>query len=151
MADNLYDNTSEKLKLIGVNVTNGKTTTATLSHLLFTQLGYNVGLFCTVKLLRGIKEFNATRTTTDAITINRYLHQMVEEGCEFCFMEVSSHGIEQKRTEGLTFSGGIFTNLSHDHLDYHKTFAAYRDVKKKFFDQLPKNAFALTNADDNNG
>lgn len=151
MADNFYDHPSEKLKLIGVTGTNGKTTTATLSHQLFTQLGYNVGLISTVKILIGKKEFTATHTTPDAITINRYLHQMVEEGCEFCFMEVSSHGIEQKRTEGLTFSGGIFTNLSHDHLDYHKTFAAYRDVKKKFFDQLPKDAFALTNADDKNG
>lgn len=151
MADNFYDHPSEKLKLIGVTGTNGKTTTATLSHQLFTQLGYNVGLISTVKILIGKKEFTATHTTPDAITINRYLHQMVEEGYEFCFMEVSSHGIEQKRTEGLTFSGGIFTNLSHDHLDYHKTFAAYRDVKKKFFDQLPKNAFALTNADDKNG
>lgn len=151
MADNFYDHPSEKLKLIGVTGTNGKTTTATLSHQLFTQLGYNVGLISTVKIMIGKKEFTATHTTPDAITINRYLRQMVEEGCEFCFMEVSSHGIEQKRTEGLTFSGGIFTNLSHDHLDYHKTFAAYRDVKKKFFDQLSKNAFALTNADDKNG
>src|SRR5690606_29733386 len=151
IADNFYDHPSEKLKLIGVTGTNGKTTTATLSHQLITQLGYNVGLISTVKILIGKKEFTATHTTPDAITISRYLHRMVEGCCEFCFMEVSSHGIEQKRTEGLTFSGGIFTNLSHDHLDYHKTFAAYRDVKKKFFDQLPKNAFALTNADDKNG
>ncbi|HLV46409.1 MAG TPA: UDP-N-acetylmuramoyl-L-alanyl-D-glutamate--2,6-diaminopimelate ligase [Flavobacterium sp.] len=151
IADNFYDHPSAKLKLIGVTGTNGKTTTATLSHQLFTQLGYNVGLISTVKILIGKKEFAATHTTPDAVTINRYLHQMVEDGCEFCFMEVSSHGIEQKRTEGLTFAGGIFTNLSHDHLDYHKTFAAYRDVKKQFFDQLPKGAFALTNADDKNG
>src|SRR5690554_3547914 len=151
MADNFYGHPSQKLKLIGITGTNGKTTTATLSHQLFTQLGYKVGLISTVKILIGKKEFEATHTTPDAITINQYLNQMVEDGCEFCFMEVSSHGIEQKRTEGLSFKAGVFTNLSHDHLDYHKTFAAYRDVKKKFFDQLPKNAFALTNADDKNG
>lgn len=151
MADNFYGHPSQKLQLIGVTGTNGKTTTATLSHQLFTQLGYKVGLISTVKILIGKKEFEATHTTPDAITINQYLNQMVEDGCEFCFMEVSSHGIEQKRTEGLSFKAGVFTNLSHDHLDYHKTFATYRDVKKKFFDQLPKDAFAITNADDKNG
>lgn len=151
MAANFYDHPSEKLKLIGVTGTNGKTTTATLLHQLFTQLRYSAGLISTVKVLVGQDEFASTHTTPDAVTINEYLDQMVQQGCEFCFMEVSSHGIEQKRTEGLVFSGGIFTNLSHDHLDYHKTFAAYRDVKKKFFDQLPKHAFALTNADDKNG
>jgi len=151
MADNFYGHPSQKLKLIGITGTNGKTTTATLSHQLFTQLGYKVGLISTVKILIGKKEFEATHTTPDAITINQYLNQMVEDGCEFCFMEVSSHGIEQKRTEGLSFKAGVFTNLSHDHLDYHKTFVAYRDVKKKFFDQLPKDAFAITNADDKNG
>ena len=151
MADNFYGHPSQKLQLIGITGTNGKTTTATLSHQLFTQLGYKVGLISTVKILIGKKEFEATHTTPDAITINQYLNQMVEDGCEFCFMEVSSHGIEQKRTEGLSFKAGVFTNLSHDHLDYHKTFAAYRDVKKKFFDQLPKDAFAITNADDKNG
>lgn len=151
MADNFYGHPSQKLQLIGITGTNGKTTTATLSHQLFTQLGYKVGLISTVKILIGKKEFEATHTTPDAITINQYLNQMVEDGCEFCFMEVSSHGIEQKRTEGLSFKAGVFTNLSHDHLDYHKTFVAYRDVKKKFFDQLPKDAFAITNADDKNG
>ena len=151
MADNFYGHPSQKLQLIGITGTNGKTTTATLSHQLFTQLGYKVGLISTVKILIGKKEFEATHTTPDAITINQYLNQMVEDGCEFCFMEVSSHGIEQKRTEGLSFKAGVFTNLSHDHLDYHKTFATYRDVKKKFFDQLPKDAFAITNADDKNG
>lgn len=151
MADNFYGHSSQKLQLIGITGTNGKTTTATLSHQLFTQLGYKVGLISTVKILIGKKEFEATHTTPDAITINQYLNQMVEDGCEFCFMEVSSHGIEQKRTEGLSFKAGVFTNLSHDHLDYHKTFVAYRDVKKKFFDQLPKDAFAITNADDKNG
>ena len=151
IAANDYDNPSSKLKLVGVTGTNGKTTIATLLYQLFKKAGYKVGLLSTVKIMVDTIEYKATHTTPDSLTINRYLNEMIETGCEFCFMEVSSHGIHQKRTEGLVFQGGIFTNLSHDHLDYHKTFAAYRDVKKAFFDGLPKSAFAITNVDDKNG
>ena len=151
IAANFYENPSENLKLIGVTGTNGKTTISTLLYNLFVGAGYEVGLLSTVKILVGSKEYKATHTTPDSLTINRYLKEMVDAGVEFCFMEVSSHGIHQKRTEGLYFTGGIFTNLSHDHLDYHKDFKEYRDVKKSFFDQLPKTAFALTNIDDKNG
>ena len=151
MAANYYDNPSTKFQVVGVTGTNGKTTVASLLYQLFTKAGYKVGLLSTVKILIGEKEYKATHTTPDSLTINYYLDQMLEEGVEYCFMEVSSHGIHQKRTEGLVFAGGIFTNLSHDHLDYHNTFAEYRDVKKILFDQLPKNAFALTNIDDKNG
>jgi len=151
MAANYYDNPSTKFQVVGVTGTNGKTTVASLLYQLFTKAGYKVGLLSTVKILIGEEEYKATHTTPDSLTINYYLDQMLEEGVEYCFMEVSSHGIHQKRTEGLVFAGGIFTNLSHDHLDYHNTFAEYRDVKKVFFDQLPKNAFALTNIDDKNG
>ncbi|MBS9767188.1 MAG: UDP-N-acetylmuramoyl-L-alanyl-D-glutamate--2,6-diaminopimelate ligase [Flavobacteriaceae bacterium] len=151
LSANFYGNPSEKLKLVGVTGTNGKTTIATLLYQLFTKAGYKVGLLSTVKVMVGSEEFKATHTTPDSITINKYLSKMVEEGCEFCFMEVSSHGIHQKRTESLHFAGGIFTNLTHDHLDYHKSFAEYRDVKKSFFDNLPKSAFALVNIDDKNG
>ncbi len=151
MAANFFGRPSENLKLVGVTGTNGKTTVATLLYELFSKAGYKVGLLSTVRILVGDQEYPAAMTTPDSLTINRYLRQMNAEGAEFCFMEVSSHGIDQKRTEGLQFAGGIFTNLSHDHLDYHKTFVAYRDVKKKFFDQLPKAAFALTNLDDKNG
>ena len=151
MAANIYDNPSEKLQLIGVTGTNGKTTITSLLFQLFKKAGYKVGLLSTVKIMVDTKQYDTTHTTPDSLTINRYLNEMVEEGVEFCFMEVSSHGIHQKRTEGLQFKGGIFTNLSHDHLDYHKDFAEYRDVKKLFFDQLPKSAFALTNVDDKNG
>ena len=151
MAANFYDNPSSKLELVGVTGTNGKTTVTTLLFQLFQKAGYKVGLLSTVKVLVDTKEYKATHTTPDSLTINHYLHEMVEEGVDYCFMEVSSHGVHQKRTEGLTFSGGVFTNLSHDHLDYHKTFAEYRDVKKSFFDSLPKSAFALINIDDKNG
>ena len=151
MSSNFYGVPSENLKLIGVTGTNGKTTVASLLYSLFKKAGYKVGLLSTVKILVNDKEFGATHTTPDSLTINRYLNEMNDEGIEYCFMEVSSHGIHQKRTEGLNFAGGIFTNLSHDHLDYHDTFKEYRDVKKQFFDQLPSNAFALTNADDKNG
>ncbi|MBY8963748.1 UDP-N-acetylmuramoyl-L-alanyl-D-glutamate--2,6-diaminopimelate ligase [Flavobacterium sp. D11R37] len=151
MATNYYGNPSHNLKLVGVTGTNGKTTIATLLYQLFKSAGYKTGLLSTVKIMVGDTEHKATHTTPDSLTINRYLHQMTEEGVEYCFMEVSSHGIHQSRTEGLLFAGGIFTNLSHDHLDYHKTFAEYRDVKKTFFDQLPKDAFALVNVDDKNG
>ena len=151
MAANYYDNPSEKLKLVGVTGTNGKTTIATLLYNLFTKAGFKVGLLSTVNVMVAEKAFDAVRTTPDSITINDYLKQMNDEGVEFCFMEVSSHGIDQHRTTALEFAGGIFTNLSHDHLDYHKSFAEYRDVKKRFFDELPASAFALTNVDDKNG
>ena len=151
MASNYYQNPSENLKLIGVTGTNGKTTVATLLFQLFKKAGFKVGLLSTVKILVNNKEYKATHTTPDSLTINYYLNEMNLEGVEYCFMEVSSHGIHQNRTEGLSFVGGIFTNISHDHLDYHKTFAEYRDVKKSFFDKLPKQAFALVNIDDKNG
>ncbi|WP_179316120.1 UDP-N-acetylmuramoyl-L-alanyl-D-glutamate--2,6-diaminopimelate ligase [Winogradskyella undariae] len=151
MAANFYGHPSENLKLVGVTGTNGKTTVSSLLYQLFKKAGYKVGLLSTVKIMVGDKEYKATHTTPDSLTINKYLQLMNDEGVEFCFMEVSSHGIHQKRTEGLRFEGGIFTNLSHDHLDYHATFSEYRDVKKAFFDQLPKGAFALTNSDDKNG
>ena len=151
IAANFYDNPSDKITLVGITGTNGKTTIATLLHQLFTKAGYKVGLLSTVKILIGEEAFPATHTTPDSIAINHYLNQMVQAGCSFCFMEVSSHGIAQKRTAALNFAGGIFTNLSHDHLDYHKTFAAYRNIKKSFFDSLGKNSFAITNADDKNG
>lgn len=151
LANNYYDNPSSKLQLVGVTGTNGKTTIASLLYQLFKKAGYKVGLLSTVKILVDEIEYKATHTTPDSLTINYYMNEMVEAGCEYCFMEVSSHGIHQKRTEGLDFKGGVFTNLSHDHLDYHPTFAEYRDVKKSFFDHLPKSAFALTNIDDKNG
>ena len=151
MASNFYDNPSTKFPVIGVTGTNGKTTIASLLYQLFSKAGYKVGLLSTVKILVDEVGFKATHTTPDSVTINRYLDMMLEAGVEYCFMEVSSHGIHQKRTEGLNFAGGIFTNLSHDHLDYHDTFSEYRDVKKRFFDSLPKSAFALTNIDDKNG
>lgn len=151
MASNFFDNPSTKIPLVGVTGTNGKTTIASLLYQLFKKAGYKVGLLSTVKILVDDIEFKATHTTPDSVTINSYLDKMIDAGVDYCFMEVSSHGVHQKRTEGLTFAGGIFTNLSHDHLDYHKTFAEYRDVKKQFFDALPKQAFALTNIDDKNG
>jgi UDP-N-acetylmuramoyl-L-alanyl-D-glutamate--2,6-diaminopimelate ligase len=148
LSANFYDNPSEKIKLVGVTGTNGKTTIASLLYQLFKNAGYKVGLLSTVKIMVDTEEFKATHTTPDSLTLNYYLDQMVQEGCEFCFMEVSSHGIHQKRTAALQFAGGVFTNLSHDHLDYHNTFAEYRDVKKSFFDYLPKSAFAISNFDD---
>jgi UDP-N-acetylmuramoyl-L-alanyl-D-glutamate--2,6-diaminopimelate ligase len=151
MAANFYDNPSRKLELIGITGTNGKTTIASLLYQLFKKAGFKVGLLSTVKILVDNEEYKATHTTPDSITINYFLNEMIAAGVEYCFMEVSSHGIHQKRTEALHFRGGIFTNLSHDHLDYHPTFAEYRDVKKSFFDYLPNTAFALTNSDDKNG
>ncbi|MBD3723909.1 MAG: UDP-N-acetylmuramoyl-L-alanyl-D-glutamate--2,6-diaminopimelate ligase [Flavobacteriaceae bacterium] len=151
LANNFYENPSSKLRLVGVTGTNGKTTIASLLYQMFKKAGYKVGLLSTVKIMVDETEYKATHTTPDSLTINHFLNEMIEVGCEFCFMEVSSHGIHQKRTEGLHFEGGIFTNLSHDHLDYHKTFAEYRDVKKSYFDNLPKTAFAITNVDDKNG
>lgn len=151
LATNFYDNPSQKLQLVGVTGTNGKTTIASLLYQMFKKAGFKVGLLSTVKIMVDDVEHKATHTTPDSLTINYYMSQMVQAGCEYCFMEVSSHGVHQKRTEGLQFTGGVFTNLSHDHLDYHATFAEYRDVKKSFFDHLPKTAFALTNIDDKNG
>ena len=151
MASNFFNSPSENLKLVGVTGTNGKTTIATLLYQLFKKAGYKVGLLSTVKIIVDEKEYIATHTTPDPILINTYLTEMNSAGVEFCFMEVSSHGIAQERITGLHFTGGIFTNLSHDHLDYHKTFAEYRDVKKSFFDDLPNTAFSLINIDDKNG
>jgi UDP-N-acetylmuramoyl-L-alanyl-D-glutamate--2,6-diaminopimelate ligase len=151
ISSNFYENPSAKLQLVGVTGTNGKTTIASLLYQLFKKAGKKTGLLSTVKILIGDKEYPATHTTPDSLTINKYLSEMVTHGVTHCFMEVSSHGIHQKRTEGLDFSGGVFTNLSHDHLDYHNTFSEYRDVKKYFFDGLSKQAFALTNIDDKNG
>ena len=151
MAANYYEEPSKKLKLVGVTGTNGKTTITTLLYQMFKKAGYKVGLLSTVKIMVDEQEFKATHTTPDSLTLNYYLDEMVSQGVDYCFMEVSSHGIHQKRTEGLTFVGGVFTNLSHDHLDYHASFAEYRDVKKSFFDGLTKDAFAITNADDKNG
>ncbi|GAA4049680.1 UDP-N-acetylmuramoyl-L-alanyl-D-glutamate--2,6-diaminopimelate ligase [Flavobacterium chungnamense] len=151
MASNYYDNPSSKLRLVGITGTNGKTTIASLLYQLFKKAGYKVGLLSTVKIMVNDVEHKATHTTPDSLTINYFLNEMIEISCDYCFMEVSSHGVHQKRTEGLQFEGGVFTNLSHDHLDYHPTFAEYRDVKKSFFDHLSKSAFALTNVDDKNG
>jgi UDP-N-acetylmuramoyl-L-alanyl-D-glutamate--2,6-diaminopimelate ligase len=150
-ASSFYDHPSAKLKLVGVTGTNGKTTIATLLFRLFIAAGFHCGLLSTIENKIGNRTIASTHTTPDAIAINSMLNDMVGEGCAYAFMEVSSHAIDQNRTTGLSFSGGIFTNLTHDHLDYHKTFAAYRDVKKRFFDELPSTAFALINADDRNG
>jgi len=151
MAANYYENPSQHLKLVGITGTNGKTTVASLLYQLFKKAGHKVGLLSTVKIMVDDLEYKATHTTPDSITINQYLKEMIDAGVEYCFMEVSSHGIHQERTEGLHYAGGVFTNLSHDHLDYHTNFAEYRDVKKSFFDNLPKTAFALSNIDDKNG
>ncbi|MDE1206369.1 UDP-N-acetylmuramoyl-L-alanyl-D-glutamate--2,6-diaminopimelate ligase [Tenacibaculum larymnensis] len=151
IAANYYNNPSKSLQLVGVTGTNGKTTIASLLYQLFKKAGYKVGLLSTVRVMVDDEEYKATHTTPNSVAINKYLSKMVEAGVDYCFMEVSSHGIHQKRTEGLEFVGGVFTNLSHDHLDYHETFAEYRDVKKSFFDSLPKSAFALVNIDDKNG
>ncbi|MDR1342094.1 MAG: UDP-N-acetylmuramoyl-L-alanyl-D-glutamate--2,6-diaminopimelate ligase [Prevotellaceae bacterium] len=150
-ASAFYGNPSRKLKLVGVTGTNGKTTIATLLYRLFKALGFKVGLISTVVYRIDDKAVEATHTTPDAITINRMLREMVERGCSYCFMEVSSHAVVQRRIDGLHFVGGIFTNLTHDHLDYHRTFEEYLKAKKMFFDSLPKEAFALTNADERNG
>lgn len=151
VAANFYDNPSSKLRLVGVTGTNGKTTIATLLYKLFRDLGYKCGLLSTVENQIDGQVVSATHTTPDPVALNELLSEMVDKGCDYCFMEVSSHAVVQHRIEGLKFTGAIFSNLTHDHLDYHKTFANYRDAKKAFFDGLPKNAFALTNADDKNG
>lgn len=151
MASNFYDRPSDKLALVGVTGTNGKTTTATLLYNLTQRLGYKAGLISTVVYKIGNREEPSTHTTPDAITLNRLLSEMVAEGCGYCFMEVSSHSLVQRRTAGLRFEGAMFSNLTHDHLDYHKTFAEYLKAKKMLFDGLPKESWALTNADDKNG
>ena len=150
-ASNFFGNPSEKLRLVGVTGTNGKTTIATLLYRLFTDAGYPSGLLSTIENIIGRDVVPSTHTTPDPIELNTLLQKMVEKGCEYAFMEVSSHSVAQDRIAGLHFAGGIFTNLTHDHLDYHKTMANYRDAKKKFFDSLPQSAFALTNLDDKNG
>ncbi len=150
-ASNFYGNPSEKLRLVGVTGTNGKTTIATLLYRLFTDAGYNCGLLSTIENIVNREVIPSTHTTPDPIELNALLQQMAENKCEYAFMEVSSHSVAQDRIAGLHFTGGIFTNLTHDHLDYHKTMANYRNAKKKFFDNLPQTAFALTNLDDKNG
>lgn len=151
MATNFYDHPSSKLKLIGITGTNGKTTTTTLLHHLFEKLGHKVGLLSTVVNKIGSINVPSTHTTPDPVALNDLLNKMVEAGCSHCFMEVSSHAIHQNRISGLEFTGGVFTNITHDHLDYHQTFKEYIRVKKSFFDGLSNNAFALANADDKNG
>jgi UDP-N-acetylmuramoyl-L-alanyl-D-glutamate--2,6-diaminopimelate ligase len=151
IASNFYDNPSSKLKLVGVTGTNGKTTIATLLFQLFQDLGYKTGLLSTVQNQINQLIVPATHTTPDPVVLNSLLNDMVESGCDYCFMEVSSHAMAQYRTAGLSFSGGIFTNLTHDHLDFHKTFDSYLKAKKSFFDGLTGHAFALTNIDDKNG
>jgi UDP-N-acetylmuramoyl-L-alanyl-D-glutamate--2,6-diaminopimelate ligase len=151
VAANFYNNPSSQLKLVGVTGTNGKTTVVTLLHKLFIELGFHVGLLSTVQNQINGNIIEATHTTPDPVTLNSLLRQMVDAGCDYCFMEVSSHAVAQHRIAGLTFVGGIFTNLTHDHLDFHKTFDAYLKAKKRFFDTLDKSAFALVNVDDKNG
>ncbi|MDZ7743829.1 MAG: UDP-N-acetylmuramoyl-L-alanyl-D-glutamate--2,6-diaminopimelate ligase [Bacteroidota bacterium] len=151
MASNFYDRPSHKLRLLGVTGTNGKTTIVNLLHQLFTGMGYVSGMISTIENQINREKIAATHTTPDPVQINKLLKQMQDAGCSFCFMEVSSHAIDQQRIAGLKFAGGIFTNITHDHLDYHKTFPAYLAAKKAFFDRLPADAFALTNLDDKNG
>lgn len=151
MASNFYDEPSKAIKLVGITGTNGKTTIATLAYQLFSSMGRNTGLLSTIENRICEEVESSTHTTGDAIQINRLLRKMVDAGCTHAFMEVSSHAVHQKRIAGLHFSGGVFTNLSHDHLDYHKSFKEYLKAKKKFFDALPSSAFALTNKDDKNG
>ncbi len=150
-ASNFYGNPSSSLKLVGVTGTNGKTTIATLLYRMFQRLGYKCGLFSTVCNYINDTELEATHTTPDPVQLNSLLSRMVEKGCDFAFLEVSSHAADQKRIAGLQFAGGIFTNLTHDHLDYHKTFENYLTAKKRFFDSLPSDSFALVNIDDRNG
>ncbi|HEY4651943.1 MAG TPA: UDP-N-acetylmuramoyl-L-alanyl-D-glutamate--2,6-diaminopimelate ligase, partial [Pontibacter sp.] len=151
MASNFYGNPSAKLQLVGVTGTNGKTTSVTLLHKLFRELGYHVGLLSTVQNQIDEEVIPATHTTPDAVALNALLAKMVQAGCTHCFMEVSSHAMVQQRVAGLTFAGGVFTNITHDHLDYHGSFDEYIKAKKSFFDMLPKGAFALINADDKRG
>ena len=151
VATTFYGDPTSKLKLVGVTGTNGKTTIATLLYNMFRKMGHKCGLLSTVCNYVDDEAYPTDHTTPDPIELNMLLHKMVDAGCEYAFMECSSHAIAQKRIGGLSFAGGLFTNLTRDHLDYHKTFENYRDAKKKFFDDLPKGAFAITNADDKNG
>lgn len=151
LSKNFYNNPSKEIKLVGITGTNGKTSIATLLYKLFGELGYKVGLLSTIENYIGTQKYVATHTTPDIVTLNRLLREMVDTGCEYCFMEVSSHALVQQRTYGLHFTGGVFTNITHDHLDYHKTFPDYIKAKKSFFDQLGKDSFALINTDDKNG
>jgi UDP-N-acetylmuramoyl-L-alanyl-D-glutamate--2,6-diaminopimelate ligase len=151
IAHNFFGRPSEKIKVVGVTGTNGKTTIATLLYKLFTSLGYECGLLSTVENRIGDNTVPATHTTPDAVSLNGLLRQMADEGCTHVFMEASSHAIQQHRVTGLQFAGGIFSNITHDHLDYHKTFDEYIRVKKSFFDSLPSGAFAISNADDKRG
>jgi UDP-N-acetylmuramoyl-L-alanyl-D-glutamate--2,6-diaminopimelate ligase len=150
IASNFYDSPSQQLKLIGITGTNGKTTTTTLLFRLFRAMGHKAGMLTTVKNQINAEEIPATHTTPDAVELNKLLRRMVDAGCKYAFMEVSSHAVVQQRIAGIEFAGGIFTNITHDHLDYHKTFDAYIKAKKGFFDQLPSDAFALVNKDDSN-
>ncbi len=151
IAANYFEHPSDKINVIGVSGTNGKTTVATLLYNMFQKAGFKCGLISTIQNLIGNQVLPSTHTTPDVISLNKLLWDMVENGCEYCFMEVSSHAIHQKRVEGINFAGGIFTNLTHDHIDYHGSFRNYLMAKKEFFDHLGKNAFALTNSDDKNG
>lgn len=151
LAGNFYGNPSQELKVVGVTGTNGKTTVATLLYNLFRKMGYNAGLLSTVENRIGDDIVAATHTTLDPIALNKMIRQMVDTGCDYCFMEVSSHAVVQQRIAGIRFAGGIFTNITHDHLDFHETFSNYIKAKKKFFDDLDRFAFALTNDDDKNG
>jgi len=151
LAAAFYGFPSKKMRVVGVTGTNGKTSIVTLLYRLFKQLGHKSGLISTISYMINDKEDTATHTTPDALRIQQLMAQMVEAGCEYCFMEVSSHAVQQQRIEGIEFAGGVFTNITHDHLDYHKTFAAYIKAKQQFFDKLPATAFALTNIDDKNG
>jgi UDP-N-acetylmuramoyl-L-alanyl-D-glutamate--2,6-diaminopimelate ligase len=151
IASNFYDNPSEEIEIIGITGTNGKTTIATSLYDVFTRLGYVCGLLSTIRNIIAGEVIASTHTTPDPIQLNRLLREMADHGATYCFMEVSSHAVAQHRIAGIRFRGGIFTNLTHDHLDYHKTFAEYREAKKKFFDNLPPGAFALINSDDRNG
>lgn len=151
MADNWYDSPSSTMKVVGVTGTNGKTTTASMLYDLFSQLGYPCGLFSTVNIIINGAVRETNHTTPDALTIHATMAEMRDAGCEYCFMEVSSHAVDQKRTQNIRFAAGVFTNITQDHLDYHKTFSNYIKAKQQFFDQLPSDAFAIYNADDRNG
>jgi UDP-N-acetylmuramoyl-L-alanyl-D-glutamate--2,6-diaminopimelate ligase len=151
IASEFYGNPSHKMKVVGVTGTNGKTTTASLLYQLFTKLGYSCGLISTIDIKIGKESMPSSHTTPDAVSIQNVMHQMVEKECTYCFMEVSSHAVDQNRIAGIAFDGAIFTNITHDHLDYHLTFSNYLKAKKQFFDHLPKDAIALTNMDDKNG
>ena len=151
VSSNYYDNPSSKIKLVGVTGTNGKTTIVTLLHQLFSELGYPTGMLSTIENKIGTRSVESTHTTGDSLQINKLLSEMVLAGCEYCFMEVSSHAIHQNRVSSLVFEGGVFTNITHEHLDYHKDFKEYISVKKRFFNNLKTSAFALTNKDDKNG